>query len=361
MTPSLDVNHRDNDVNCPVFKRKIDVQRIPGQVNLLQAIKVTTSSIQITWDSPLENETCLKAYQICWDSNGTNCETIPDNNSTGFTIDNLVACTTYNISVAALGISGSSENVTFTNITAPNPVRSVSQSKKTTQYVILNWKPPDRGNECLESFAIYVCDHTKNIVNEKLIAIIPGSITMFNYTGLEACAGVLVNIKTMDQHKSTSDLGSGQFYLQAGGEDVKNIWKFVGALRSERAIYVRWETAHESLDCVQQFEICWSQTERGSAIEGGCDVVTSSSTWFSIPGMVHGKGYRVEMMIIYFGGQTSEKYVLNVPKTPTLANVLYSATLAEKQGAWAGNHSGPLLYLLLRQPCIFPPHSHRPL
>nr|CAD7412648.1 unnamed protein product [Timema poppensis] len=93
----------------------------------------------------------------------------------------------------------------------------------------------------------------------------------------------------MDQHKSTSDLGSGQFYLQAGGE------------------------AHESLDCVQQFEICWSQTERGSAIEGGCDVVSSSTTWFSIPGMVHDKGYRVEMMIIYFGGQTSEKYVLNVP------------------------------------------------
>nr|CAD7202329.1 unnamed protein product [Timema douglasi] len=298
--------------------RLVAVQDFPGQVTLLRAIKVTTSSIQITWDSPLENETCLKKYQICWDSNGTNCETIPDNNSTGFTIDNLVACTTYNISVAALGISGSSENVTFINTTAPNPVRSISQSKKTTQYVILNWKPPDRGNECLESFAIYVCDHTKNIVNEKLIAIIPGSITTFNYTGLEACAGVLVNIKTMDQHKSTSDLGSGQFYLQAGGE------------------------AHESLDCVQQFEICWSQMERGSAIEGGCDVVSSSTTWFSIPGMVHDKGYRVEMMIIYFGGQTSEKYVLNVPKTPTLANMLYSATLAEKQGARAGNHSGPL-------------------
>nr|CAD7597447.1 unnamed protein product [Timema genevievae] len=266
---------------------------VPGQVNLLRAIKVTTSSIQITWDSPLENKICLEEYQVCWDSNGTNCETIPDNNSTGFTIDNLVACTTYKISVAALGIWGSSDNVTFTNTTVsnlvtdnlvpainpchhrtagettplpftlasfhhqeelappsgsagrsrrgfehlvgrgrtcpsranaaatratPNPVRSVSQSKKTTQYVILNWKSPDRGNECLDSFAIYMCDHTKNIVNEKLIAIIPGSITTFNYTGLEACAGVLVNIKTMDQHKSASDLGSGQFYLQAGGE-----------------------------------------------------------------------------------------------------------------------------------------------
>nr|CAD7575112.1 unnamed protein product [Timema californicum] len=244
MTPSLDVNHRDNDVNCPVFKRKIDVQRIPGQVNLLRAIKVTTSSIQITWNSPLENEACLKAYQICWDSNGTNCETIPDNNSTGFTIDNLVACTTYNISVAALGISGSSENVTFTNTTAPNPVRSVSQSKKTTQYVILNWKPPDRGNECLESFAIYVCDHTKNIVNEKLIAIIPGSITMFNYTGLEACAGVLVNIKTMDQHKSTSDLGSGQFYLQAGGEGVILV-KDRTADNMEIGVQINWKVFFE--------------------------------------------------------------------------------------------------------------------
>nr|CAD7459658.1 unnamed protein product [Timema tahoe] len=93
------------------------IEAVPGQVNLLQAIKVTTSSIQITWDSPLENETCLEEYQVCWDSNGTNCETIPDNNSTEFTIDNLVACTTYKISVAALGIWGSSDNVTFTNTT----------------------------------------------------------------------------------------------------------------------------------------------------------------------------------------------------------------------------------------------------
>nr|CAD7459657.1 unnamed protein product [Timema tahoe] len=149
-----------------------------------------------------------------------------------------------------------------------------------------------------------MCDHTKNIVNEKLIAIIPGSITTFNYTGLEACAGVLVNIKTMDQHKSASDLGSGQFYLQAGGE------------------------AYESLDCVQQFEICWSQTERGSAIEGGCDMVTSSTTWFSIPGMVHDRGYRVEMMIIYFGGQTSEKYVLTIPR-PTVWNQLPATNYPE--------------------------------
>ncbi|XP_063232738.1 phosphatidylinositol phosphatase PTPRQ-like [Bacillus rossius redtenbacheri] len=224
---------------------------VPGTVKNLQ-VNASYSSLLVNWTAPSENTACVEQYSVCWGSD--ECNSTKD---THWMIDNLSACTSYSISVTAVGAAGNSTISVLSGTLAavPGTVKNLKATASSSS-VHLNWNSPSENTACVQQYSVCwgsdECNSTKG--------------THWMIDNLSACTEYSISVTAVGAAgNSTVSILSDTLTAVPGP-----VWN-LGVRPDHTSLEVFWRRPSVNAACARNYTVCWRAGADGRG-ERSCSV-----------------------------------------------------------------------------------------
>ncbi|KAF2363966.1 PTP type protein phosphatase [Trinorchestia longiramus] len=290
-------------------------QDAPSEPQNVVAQSSSPTSIDVSWEKPVEENGILKKYYISW-SNGGDDVLSADVDDTQYTITSLTSCVEYNISVEAqtdAGYGDASNTSTTTAVEAPPEVTSLKATSVSSRSITLSWGRPDTECEITNYTVIYaglvLWDQGRFTGNQS--TDYPGS-----FDEVEMEIGDLVPYTTYNMTVvAATDAGSGKsstLWNQQTDEDVPSAARDVTTeSQSPTSIQVSWVPPEEKNGVLLDYLVVWSSDSQS---ERSANVSSSSENYF-IDDLVACVLYNIVVLAQTSAGYGNETYSSTTTQT----------------------------------------------
>ncbi|CAL4114738.1 unnamed protein product, partial [Meganyctiphanes norvegica] len=176
----------------------------PGIPEDVTVDEITTDTVNITWNDPLENPYCIDRFVITYEevgSEGRSMQYALTNKDHYATINDLNPCTNYVFNVRAVSVSGVEGPVVQvpgeTAEIKPLPPTSVVAQTVSESSILVSW---DQNTFCVDHFL--VCYHDVYVPEDICLNVTENSITL---NGLLPCTKYTVSVVSVSPSGKVSD------------------------------------------------------------------------------------------------------------------------------------------------------------
>ncbi|KAK8749570.1 hypothetical protein OTU49_015434 [Cherax quadricarinatus] len=246
--------------SAPVTKYAATDDTVPQPVPYIEVDPASEDSIVVHWGKD-ENDRCAASYIICW-TDGIHpqdyCVNVSDSSS-GYTITDLLPCTTYQVTVTVASSSGLDSvvvgNSTATYDVAPEPVNNLQVIESHTNELTVTFELPEVNKQCVETYDLQVTD----LDQSGLMASRATDFIETFITGLEACTNYLIELRLLSPTGKASAWREVRNKTQDGIPSSPREFGLNGVTKD--SISLEWFQPEINKRCASEYIITWEASD----------------------------------------------------------------------------------------------------
>nr|CAD7425578.1 unnamed protein product [Timema monikensis] len=316
----------------------------PGKVKAVLLNKTSAVSMDVSWETPEFNSTCITGYRVYWGVD--NSAAIADN-MLHYHIDDLEACTEYNVSVVAMAEQGGADtlsstsvsNQTTTDVATPGKVGNLTTREVTATSLNISWLPTTH-QACITGYTVCWDSRCTNIRDQHYL--IQALLPCTEYSVWVAAVADTSSSDSVDIKSTTTVAVPGPVIdLQA-------------ANTTSQTVDMMWTQPRTNWTCVKEYKVCWKD---GSTAQT-CTITDNTS--YTITHLMAATNYSVQVGALNVVGELSAFSDISIftdtlplaphtPVTPVIIAVIVILT---------AGISATVLYMHCKGILLWPPNKH---